>query len=73
MEHPVTTPVTVTPAGDECAAYFIGLLKGKPSITLLKLTPRLSPSTVQQLSALLEEHQKAARAARTSKKKKQSK
>jgi hypothetical protein len=56
------------PAGDDCAVYFLGLLKGKASLTLLKLTPRLSPSIVQQVSALLEEHQRAAKALRPGKK-----
>lgn len=55
-------------AGDECALYFVGLLKGKTSITLLKLTPRLSNGVMQQISELLEEHQRAAKAARASKK-----
>ena len=52
--------------------YFIGLLKAKPSITLLKLTPRLSSSVVQQLSALLEEHQRAAKTLQAAKKGKKS-
>jgi hypothetical protein len=55
-------------AGDECALYFVGLLKGKPSITLLKLTPRLNANIMQQLTELLEKHQHASKAARTKKK-----
>lgn len=64
----VATLVFVLAAGDELALYFVGLLKGKPCITLLKLTPRLSANIMQQLTELLEDQQRAARAARTKKK-----
>lgn len=57
-------------AGDESALYLVGLLKGKASITLLKVTPRLSLLVVQQMSALLQDHQRTAKAARAGKKKK---
>jgi hypothetical protein len=57
-------------AGDESALYLVGLLKGKASITLLKVTPRLSPAVIQQMSALLENHQRTAKTARVGKKKK---
>lgn len=58
----------LVPAGDECALYFVGLLKAKASVTLLKLTPRLSPSIIQQVTALLQEHQRMAKSLRVSKK-----
>lgn len=57
-------------AGDEAALYLVGLLKGKASITLLKVTPRLSLAVMQQMSALLEDHQRTAKATRGGKKKK---
>lgn len=41
---------------------FLGLLKSKASLTLLKLSPRLSPGVMQQITTLLTEHQQAAKA-----------
>lgn len=57
-------------AGDESALFLVGLLKNKASITLLKVTPRLSLPVMQQMSALLEDHQRRANATRGGKKKK---
>jgi hypothetical protein len=46
-------------AGDRGAALFLPLLPARPSLIILRLTPRIGRGTMQQISALLEANQGA--------------
>lgn len=55
-------------AGDRAASHFLTLLPVKPSLLLLKLTARVSPDIMTQLTTLLEQNLKAAKPAKGKKK-----
>lgn len=54
-------------SGDRAAAHLVTLLSSNPSLLLLKVTARISPEVMLQLTTLTEQNIKAAKAAKTKK------